>query len=125
LLDAAATPAAVIAGALATTACLSHADPGLAWAFGIIAGGGSAGIVQAGTVLVRGTSTATTGGLGNPLVAAAELASSVVMSLLAIFVPVIACLAFVAMAILTVRLFMKWRKKRAALSRPSIFIESP
>jgi hypothetical protein len=112
LLDTMATPAAVVAGILATSACVSRWDPALAWSFGIIAGGGAAAIVQSGTVLARGASTATTGGAANFLVAGAELAGAVVASFLAIAVPVLACLLFVIFAGLTAWLFVRWRRKK-------------
>lgn len=114
LLDAMATPAAVVAGILATEACVSRTDPVLAWAFAIIAGGGAAAIVQSGTVLARGASTATTGGAGNFLVAGAELFSSVMMSILAIVVPAIACFLFLMFAALTTWLFVRWRRRKQA-----------
>ena len=73
LLDTIATPAAMIAGTILTTAFLSDdLDPMMKWAAGLIVGGGSAGLVQAGTSLLRFTSSTTTGGLGNPIVATAE-----------------------------------------------------
>jgi|SRR5579863_4342057 len=112
LLDAAATPAAVIGGILATTACVSQADPVLAWSFGIIAGGGAAAVVQSGTVLARGTSTATTGGAGNFLVAGGELVGATVTSILAIVAPLLACLLFAVFAAMTAWLFVRWRRKR-------------
>ena len=114
LLDTLATPAAVVAGILATTACVARWDPALAWSFGIIAGGGAAAVVQSGTVLARGASTATTGGAGNFLVAGAELFGAMAMSFLAIVVPLLACLLFAACAALTAWLFICWRKRKAA-----------
>lgn len=91
-LDAIAAPAAVIAGTLLTVSLLGEASPFLRWTLGIIAGGGAAGIVQAGTMLVRGASTAATGGLGNPLLAAFELAGSILLTILAILLPLL-CIA--------------------------------
>jgi hypothetical protein len=114
LLDVAALPAAVVAGILATTACVSEMHPALAWSVGIIAGGSAAAIVQSGTMLARGASTVTTGGLGNFVVSSAELAASVVMSFLAIAVPVVAAVCFFVLAGVTIMLFVRWRKKRAA-----------
>lgn len=94
-LDAIAAPAAVVAGTVLTVSLLGDASPFLRWTLGIIAGGGVAGVVQAGTMLARGASTAVTGGLGNPLVAFAEFAGSVLLTLLAIMLPMLcAALAF-------------------------------
>lgn len=120
LLDTVATPAAVVAGALATTACVSELDPALRWSIGIIVGGGAAAVVQTGTVLARGTSTATTGGLGNFAVAGVELVLSIVNSLIAIFLPVLAFLIFLAFSALTLWLFIRWRRKKRATAAPAV-----
>ena len=89
LLDTIATPAAVVAGVLATAAMISGMSPLLRWTLAAVAGGGAAGAVQASTVTVRAVSTASTGGLGNPVVAIGEFLSSVVTTVMAIVVPVI------------------------------------
>lgn len=72
--------------------------------------------VQSGTVLARGASTATTGWVGNFVVACSELAGVVVTSFLAIVVPVLACLLFAMFAGLTTWLFVRWRRKKRVLS---------
>jgi hypothetical protein len=88
LLDTMATPAAIVAGTVVTAAMVTDMSPMLKWTLAIIAGGGAAGIVQGTTVAARGASTATTGGLGNPLFATIELGSSVVVSVMTVLVPV-------------------------------------
>lgn len=95
VLDSVATPAAIIAGTVLTASFAGDMSPFLKWSLAAIVGGGSAGLVQAGTVLLRGASTVATGGLGNPVLATAELGGSVGMSLLAIIVPVLAVIGFV------------------------------
>jgi hypothetical protein len=97
-LDTVATPAAVIAGTLITASVATDMSPMLKWTLAVIAGGGSAALVQTGTVLVRAASTATTGGLANPLIATAELGGSVGMTLLAIAVPLAAVVMFAGVA---------------------------
>lgn len=89
-LDTLATPAAVVAGTLLTALMLGDAPAALQWALAVVAGGGTAGVVQTGSVLVRGASLGTTGGLGNPLVALGELVLSVLVAALAIVAPFIA-----------------------------------
>jgi len=113
LLDTIATPAAVVAGIIVTGAMLSHVDPLVRWTLAVIAGGGVAGGVQAGTVLTRAASTATTGGLGNPLVATAELGLSVFTSLMAILVPFIAAFLVLVIAIVLGRKL--WKRFRPQL----------
>jgi len=92
LLDSIATPAAFIAGAILMVAVVSGLPPLAKWALAIIAGSGAAGIVQTGTTVTRAASTATTGGLANPVVSTAEAGSSFGLSLLAVFIPVVAAL---------------------------------
>jgi hypothetical protein len=99
LLDTLATPAAVVAGIIVTGSMLTKVDPFLQWSLAVIAGGGIAGAVQAGTVLTRAASTATTGGLGNPLVATAELGLSLFASILALVAPILAALLVLVLGI--------------------------
>jgi len=90
LLDSFATPAAFIAGGILMVAVVSGLPPLAKWALAIIAGSGAAGIVQTGTTITRAASTTTTGGLANPVVSTVEAGSAFGLSLLAIFIPVIA-----------------------------------
>ncbi len=98
-LDTIATPAALVAGAVATASVLVDVSPMLRWTLAVIAGSGAAGAVQAGTVALRTGSTATTGGLANPVFSAAESTSSLVLALLAIVLPIVALVAFLAATI--------------------------
>jgi len=93
VLDTIATPSAMVAGTLVSVALMADVDPFYKWALGIIAGGGMAGLVQGTTVVARGASTAGTGGLANPLLATTELIGSLVLSVLAIAVPILVLLA--------------------------------
>lgn len=96
LLDTVATPAAIVAGSIVTASMVTDVSPFMQWSVGIIAGGGIAGVVQGMTVLVRGASTATTGGLANPLFATAELGGAVGTALLAVIAPIVALVAVFA-----------------------------
>lgn len=98
-LDSIATPAAVVAGTVAVGAVVTDLDPFLKWGLAIVAGGGTAGVVQGATVLARGTSSATTGGLANPLVSTAEAGGSVATAGVAVALPLV---AFVLVALLMV-----------------------
>ena len=89
LVDTIATPCAVVAGTIVTASMFGDVSPFLQWALAIIAGGGVAGVVQAGTVTVRAASLGTTGGLGNIVVSTGELVASVLITFLAIVVPVV------------------------------------
>ena len=104
LLDSISSPAAVVAGTVATAACVSELDPLLQWSAAIIAGGGMAATIKAATVVVRSASTAATAGLGNFLVATCELVMSLVLSILAVVIPVVA-----AAVLCVVVFFIGWR----------------
>ena len=96
LLDAVATPAALVAGTVVAAAVMADLPPIVKWTTAVIAGGGAAGITQAVTGLLRAKSTVTTGGLGNAVIATGELGGSLLTSLLALFMPLVA-LAFVVL----------------------------
>ncbi len=97
ILDTIATPAAAVAGTVMMGSVLVNVDPFWTWALAIIAGGGTAAVVQGTTVAVRATSTVTTAGLANPLVGASESAGSVGLSLLAVALPGVAALLVVGL----------------------------
>jgi Domain of unknown function (DUF4126) len=113
-LDTLATPAAVVAGAVITASLVTDMSPWLRWSLAIIAGGGAAGVVQGTTVLSRGASLATTGGLANPVVATFELVGAVVTSILAILAPVL------LLGLLVVFVLLFGRKLFRRISKPPI-----
>lgn len=86
------------------------------WAAAIIIGGGTAGAVQMSTVAVRGVSTATTGGVANPLVSTVEWIGAVLLSVLSLLVPVLVVIVGIILAIWAVRWFK--RKKQESISTP-------
>lgn len=124
-LDVVATPAALVAGMIASASVLVDLPPLLKWSI-VIIGGGAAGLTQGATVLARLKSGALTGGLANPLIAVLELVGAVVLSLLALSVPLIA-LACASLLVIVVfrrarRVLFGRRRVTAsdASSRPSI-----
>lgn len=114
LLDTVATPAAAIAGTVMTMGMVDGMSPFLHWAIGILAGGGTATAIQAGTVALRGGSTLATGGIANPVLAAGETTASGGMVALALFLPLIAGVVGLVLVCLTVfllvQLFLRKRK---------------
>lgn len=110
LLDTIATPAAVIAGTLLTTSFVEIESPVLHWGLGLIIGGGTAGVVQAGTGLLRLLSSKTTAGIGNPVVSTAENVAAFGFSGLAIFLPVIAFLLVVLLVLWLLKRLFSMRK---------------
>lgn len=89
-LDTIATPAAVLAGVIATAAVVGDLPPVVRWGLAIVAGGGAAGTVQGATVLARIKSGLLTAGHANPVVSSVELAGAVVVSVLAVVAPILA-----------------------------------
>jgi hypothetical protein len=89
LLDSLALPASVVAGTLLTTQFLKIDDPTLQWALGILAGGGVAGTIQAGTSFTRLISTKFTGGVGNSFFSTFENIVSLAISLMSLWIPLI------------------------------------
>ena len=116
-LDVLATPAAVIAGTIVTVAMMGNVDPFYKWALGVIAGGGVAGVVQGTTVVARGTSTATTAGLANPLLATIELVGSLLVSVLSLIVPILVVLIVVVAFFFVARWLLR-RRARFAVTTP-------
>lgn len=111
LLDAVTTPLAIIAGTLATAAMLGGIDdPLIKWGVALIAGGGAAGVVQAGSVAARAASLATTGGLGNPVVSTIEWIGALLVTVLAFIAPVLVLIGLVLLVVGLVRR----RRPRAA-----------
>ena len=110
LLDSVATPAAVVAGIVATASVVTGMDPVMRWVLAIIAGGGLAGAVQMTTASGRQLSSLTTAGFGNPLLSTIELAGSVGLSLLSVLAPVIAGLSVILILILVVRRYRRRRR---------------
>ncbi len=92
LLDSVATPASFIAGSVVMASMVSDFSPYLQWALAIIAGGGAAISVQSLTTITRLTSSATTGGLGNPFLSTVETGGSTLLSIAAVFIPIVAFL---------------------------------
>jgi hypothetical protein len=112
-LDVLAGPLAIAAGVLTTAAVTADMPPVLRWSFAIVAGGGTAGLVQGITSIVRLKSTVFTAGLGNFLVATLELLASVIASLIAILLPVIAIAAVGILLIVFIVSRKKLRGERA------------
>ncbi|MBD2093994.1 DUF4126 domain-containing protein [Trichocoleus sp. FACHB-591] len=95
LLDVVATPAAILAGTIVTASLAPDLNPVAQWTLALVAGGGAAGITKSLTNLLRATSTATSGGLANPIVATVELVVAIALSILAITLPVVAILVVI------------------------------
>ena len=89
---------------------LTNVHPGVAMVAGMIVAGG----FHAGRAAVRPVATATTGGIGNPVLSFLEDIVAVILSALAIFVPL---LAFALFLVLLFVLVMTWRRVRRRFLR--------
>ena len=112
-LDVVATPAAVLAGMLASASVLVDMPPRLKWSIVIVGGGGVAGLTQGASVLARVKSGIFTGGLANPIISFGELAGAIILSALSILLPIAALLS---VALLLLVVFV--RAGRARFGRP-------
>lgn len=99
------------AGAVLFAAQTGVADvpPALSLALGVIVAGG----VHATRTAVRPVATATTGGLGNPVVSTLEDGTSLLLAVLAVFAPVLAVLLLAAVVFVGYRLWGRLRRHRA------------
>jgi len=103
VLDIVSTPAAVMAGTIATASTVTDTSPFLKWTLALIAGGGIAGLVQGATVALRAQSSVSTAGIGNPLVSTLEVVGSLITALLAILVPVLCLVLIIVLCIVVIR----------------------
>lgn len=98
LLDTVALPMAVAAGVVVSAASVETMSPLLDWTLAAVAGGGTAGLVRAGTALVRGATNTMTAGLGTPVVSTGENTAALGLSVLTLVAPLVA-LAVVLLAV--------------------------
>ncbi len=110
-LDAIATPAAAVCGTLLMGSTIMEIDPLIKWLVSIIAGGGLATTIQSGTTVVRADSTGFTAGLGSPVVSTLEAIFAIVMSIISIFLPI---LAGIVILWLIYKLFIQKKLRREA-----------
>ncbi len=111
LLDTIAVPLAALAGTAVMLSTAADLEPLITWSLAIIAGGGTATAIKASTSTTRLASTATTGGVANPIVSTVETGSSVLMAILAFVAPVVAIFVVVIILLLMFKVF-KWFKPK-------------
>ena len=91
IFDSIAIPVVLAVGTSLTAASLGEdIDPVLRWTIAVIAGGGSAGIVEGFSSISRIFSTGLTGGMGNFLFSTLESLGAALLSILGVFLPVFA-----------------------------------
>lgn len=113
LLDTISIPLATIAGSILFASQFMELGTFPQWALALIAGGGTAATISAGFAGTRAASTATTAGIGNNVVATTETAGAGLMSILSIFLPVLAFILATVLLILVLFFGRKlWKKMK-------------
>lgn len=110
LLDTIAIPLAAIAGTAVMASTLIDVSPLVSWGLAIIAGGGTATAITTATAATRLASTAKTGGMANPVVSTAETGTSLTLTSLSIFTPILAILLVLFIFVLLFVLYRKFTK---------------
>ncbi|MGB7392912.1 MAG: DUF4126 domain-containing protein [Pricia sp.] len=111
LLDSFAVPLAAVAGTAVMVSTIADLDPVVTWALAIIAGGGTATAIKGANATGRVASTATTGGLANPLVSIMETGTAMVVTAASIFVPVVAAVLVIIILFIIFRIYRKLRPR--------------
>lgn len=111
LLDSIAVPLAAIAGTAVMVSTVANLDPVVTWSLAIIAGGGTATAIKGAGATGRLASTATTGGLANPLVATVETGTAVVVTVASIFAPILAAVLVCVILFIIFRIYRSLRPK--------------
>ncbi|GGG48234.1 DUF4126 domain-containing protein [Hymenobacter glacieicola] len=114
VLDTITGPAAFLAGTILMTSALPDMPPVLRWGLGVLVGGGTAGIIQTGTSLLRAGSTVTTAGLGNPVLATVENLLALVGTALGLLLPLLVAALAVGMVVWVLVRLRRWRQRRTA-----------
>ena len=112
LLDTISVPLAALAGTAIMLSTVADLSPVITWSLAIIAGGGSAAAISGSSSATRITSTATTGGFANPIVSTVETGTSLVMSIISIFLPILAFILVIIILFVIYKLYIKFRPSK-------------
>lgn len=111
LLDSIAVPLAAIAGTAVMVSTIANLDPVVTWSLAIIAGGGTATAIKGAGATGRLASTATTGGMANPVMATVETGTAVVVTAASIFAPLLAAVLVCIILFVIFRIYRSLRPK--------------
>jgi hypothetical protein len=112
LLDSITVPLAAIAGTAIMLSTVADLSPVVTWSLAIIAGGGTAAMVAGSSSTTRLASTATTGGIANPVLSTIETGTSIVMSVISIFLPILAAIIAILIIFIFYKLYKKFKGSR-------------
>ena len=111
LLDSMAVPLAAIAGTAVMVSTVAGLDPVVTWSLAIIAGGGTATAIKGAGATSRLASTATTGGVANPVISTVETGTAMVVTTASIFAPMLATVFVIIILFIIFRIYRKIRPK--------------
>ena len=111
IMDSIAIPLSAIAGTLLFSSQFAESNDIIKWGLSIIAGGGTAATVSTALSGIRLASSASTAGVGNPLVSTVENTGATVMSVVAVFVPIIAIIMVIVLMYWLFRFGKRIRQK--------------
>jgi len=118
LLDSIAVPGAILAGGIVSFGLLGDMPEWLQWSVSIIGGSGAAGAVQMGTTTARTLSSAGTAGAANPIISTLENILSIIGTIMAVFLPILAAIGALVFIIVSLffmrRIITKLRRKKQA-----------
>lgn len=114
LLNSVVRPAAGAILLMASTSTVDSVNPVFAMILGLLV----AGSVHSVKATVRPTVTATTAGVGNPVISTLEDGAAITLAIIAIVAPILVALIFIALAVATVIILRRWRARRARLAAP-------
>jgi hypothetical protein len=125
ILDTISTPAAAIAGTVLTASTLTgHVDPMFQWIAGIVMGGSTAALISGGTAVTRAAASVSTGGIANPLLSTSEIGGSLIVTIMAMLLPILAGCAVLVLTFFTARFIYKKLKGDRAKKEEQAFIEN-
>lgn len=111
VLDGMAVPLAAIAGTAVMVSTVAGLDPVITWSLAIIAGGGTATAIKGAGATSRLASTATTGGLGNPIISTVETGTAMMVTAASIFAPVVAAILVIIILFIIFRIYRKLKPR--------------
>ena len=120
LLDSLAIPLAAIAGTAVMVSTAVDLDPVVTWSLAIIAGGGTATAIKGAGATGRLASSASTGGLANPVVSTVETGTAMVVTTASIFAPILAAVLVIIILIIIFRIYRKLRPRAATKPKDSV-----
>ena len=103
ILDSITVPLATIAGSLLFATQFTEVSSWIQWSLALIAGGGTAATISSVFAGTRAASSGTTAGLANPVISTVETIGSTIMSILAIFLPILAGILVIVILYLAIK----------------------